>query len=126
MSNEPGNAVADPPAPGEPGRPSLDVEASKVSVWDTTDTPDGQATYVVQQLRLPAAGGGGVRNVWVDVARLHFPLKTQAKTVLLTVVVERLGHEPTEGDRYRVLNAENARERKLKPKQRSAPEYEVE
>lgn len=125
MSNEPGSTVADLPAPSEPGGPPLAVEHPKVPVWDPTDTPEGQATYVVQRLMIEGAPDPE-SALWQDVARQHFPLKTQAKTVLLTVVVELLKHEPTEADRYRVLNAENARDRKLKPKQRSAPEYEVE
>lgn len=91
--------------------------------WDRSETPDGQATYVVQQReRMPDSEDGLER--WADVARQHFPLKTQTKTVLLAVI-GLLGLEPVEVDAFRVLDADNARLRRLRPKPRDTPEYEI-
>lgn len=96
---------------------------SPVALWDGTETPKGKATYVVQ--RYIGREERSDERVWEDVARQHFPLKTQAKTVLLTVVVEMMRLQPIVTDRFRVLDASASRERALVPKPREAPEYEV-
>lgn len=98
---------------------------SALDVWDASETPEGHQTYVVQALEVSSRVADVQGAVWVDIARQHFPMKTQVKTILLAVVAGMLREEPTAEDRYRVLDAGNARERSMRPKPRETPEYEV-
>lgn len=104
------------------------VEAPPAEMWDTTETPDGKQTYVVQMVEPGSWEDEETARegaVWVDVARQHFPMKTQIKTVL-TQVVGLLPGAPAPTDVFRVLNVEAARPVRLRPKPPVAPEYEVE
>lgn len=118
----------------ELGREGLEALGSgetfppRPGAWDSSDTPEGKQTYIVQQLDLGSRPDADLEagSVWVDVARQHFPMKTQVKTVLIAVVADLLGDEPTRDDRYRILDAAgNGRERSMRPKPRETPEYEV-
>lgn len=85
--------------------------------------PEATQTYVIQRKVLePMRAEAG--ETWEDVVTVHVPKRTQVKTIL-TEALRDLAIEPTEDDRYRVLDEGAAEPLKVRPKAQIAPEYEV-
>jgi hypothetical protein len=77
-----------------------------------------EATYVLQQ----AAEGAGV---WIDVATVTVPARTKRITAIRKAV-EQAGLDITDPTEVRLLDAESAEVRTVRPKPPAAlPEFEV-
>jgi hypothetical protein len=76
-----------------------------------------EATYVLQK----AAEGAGV---WVDVATVTVPARTKRVTAIRKAVAAA-GIDVTEDVHVRLLDAESAEVRTVRPKPPAAPEFEV-